>query len=558
MTKQETTGRPSIEEVPSAEERDILRQYREDAEELARRLLYRAHYGNVRAIAEDMLGAILRGEIDGPDALDERLHEEADSACTYTSTNVRTLYASENWEAGLDDMGADLLADAEDCGTLFGRLAYFAMRADIRERLALVAEDSAPGLDIDDEDTYPANRSEDPSEGLCECEDPGCACGGTCAEDATTALRRIDMDGEPVRFCEDCAGDALDSGVFSTVDEDDDDEPDDEPAPGDYVVESNGFRLSVGIVEGAHVGDFAEDEDAEDAIREHRASTSPDFFPEVWSVSDHGNVSRYAEDGFPWEAPAPEFDREAVEASAARTAFLFVWIDAEANAGRCYPGARLDDIAPEFVPGRFRAWARDVVTGALGATTEGDGIAAAWARADAETLGRALALSVGGWTDGLGEQDLPEPVGLPRMDADGRLWVDPADFREDPPSVEDLRRIAAPTAGDVAERIRAAIEEDSPEDALEQADGLLGGFGVESIDLPAPDDDSDDGTVRYVNLGDTYCATLAYVEDVYGSRFIVGAWGSLLEQAEEERTYATGETRCAYCGDWGCDEHGEE
>lgn len=103
------------------------------------------------------------------------------------------------------------------------------------------------------------------------------------------------------------------------------------PRRGDYVVESNGFRLSVGIVEGAHVGDFAEDEDAEDAIREHRASTSPEFFPEVWHVSDHGNVSRYAEDGFPWEAPAPELDREAVEASAARTAFELVWIDARAR-----------------------------------------------------------------------------------------------------------------------------------------------------------------------------------------------------------------------------------
>ena len=59
---------------------------------------------------------------------------------------------------------------------------------------------------------------------------------------------------------------------------------------------------------------------------------------------------------------------------------------------------------------------------------------------------------------------------------------------------------------------------------------------------------------------DTYTATLAYVEDVYcpGGRFLVTDWGSLLEQAEQERTYATGETRCAYCGDWGCDEHGDE
>jgi len=365
------------------------------------------------------------------------------------------------------------------------------------------------------------------------------------------------MDGAPVRFCEDCGGDALESGLFGSAEDDDDEPEDDEPAPGDCVVESNGFRLSVGIVEGEHVGDFAEHEDAEDAIREHRARTSPDFFPDVWYVSDHGDVSRYAEDGFDW---TPPLDREAVEEAAAREAFVLAWIDAEAEAGRTHPGERLDDVAPEHVPGRFRAWARDVVAGALGATTAGDGIAEAWARADAEDLGRALALSCGGWTDGLGAQDLPEPVGLPRMGEDIRLHVAPEDFRSDAPSAEDLRRIAAPTAGDVAERIRAAIEEDSAEDALELADGLLGGFGVESIELPAPDDDTEGGTVRYVNLGDTYAATLAYVEDVYtpGGRFVVADWGSLLEAAEEERTYATGEVRCAYCGDWGCEEHAEE
>ena len=116
MTKQETNDRGPVHETLSNEERDILRQYREDREELGRRLLYRAHYGAVGAIAEDVLGAILRSEIDGPEALDERLHEEADSACTYTSTNVRTVYASENWDAGIDEMGSDLFGDAEDCG----------------------------------------------------------------------------------------------------------------------------------------------------------------------------------------------------------------------------------------------------------------------------------------------------------------------------------------------------------------------------------------------------------------------------------------------------------
>lgn len=79
-------------------------------------------------------------------------------------------------------------------------------------------------------------------------------------------------------------------------------ELEDKPAPDDYVISSNGFRLSVGIVEGSHVGEFAEYDEAEDAIREHRARTSPDFWPNVWSVSDHGNVSLYSEDGFDWRA----------------------------------------------------------------------------------------------------------------------------------------------------------------------------------------------------------------------------------------------------------------
>jgi len=259
------------------------------------------------------------------------------------------------------------------------------------------------------------------------------------------------------------------------------------------------------------------------------------------------------EDTYP--ANAPKLDREAVEASAARAAFVLTWASAEEEQGRTYPGEDLDDVAPEHVPGRFRAWARDVLAGALGATTEGDGIADAWARADAEELGRALALSCGGWTDGLGEQDLPEPVGLPTMDADGRLSVDPADYRADAPTAEDLTSAAgrATDPEGAARCIRIAIEDgEDAEDVLTLADGLLGGFGVESLDLPAPDDDSDGGTVQYVNLGDTYTATIAYVEDAYtpAGRFLVTCWGSLLEQAEEERTHSTGETRCAYCGDW--------
>ncbi len=551
MTHAETTDRASALEALTADERDILRQYGEDAEELGRRMLYRAHYGTVRAIAEDVLGAILRAEIDGPEALDERLHEEADSACTYTSANLRAVYASENWDAGPDEMGADLFDGVEDCGTLFGWLAFFAMRADIRERLGLMVGDvegSAAGLDLDDEDTYPANRTADEdAEEVCECEDPGCACGGTCAEDATMTLQRIDMDGAAVRLCDDCAGDASESGVFGTAD---DDEGDEEP-DSRWGLCADGGLLCPTCADGGNGSLAATELDPE----------CPD--DDQWRIVERGEVHENAECAhcgyrgcYDDEDPTPDLDRETVEDAAARTAFVLAWASAEEDQGRTYPGEDLDDVAPEHVPGRFRAWARDVLAGALGATARGDGIAEAWACADAEELGRALALSVGGWTDGLGEQDLPEPVGLPSMDADGRLWVDPADYRADAPSVEDLTSAAgrADSPEDAARRIRTAIEDgEDAEDVLTLAGGLLCGFGVESLDLPAPDEDgSPCGSVRYVNLGDTYTATLAYVEDAYTpeGRFLVACWGSLLEQAEEERTYATGETRCAYCGDW--------
>jgi len=352
--------------------------------------------------------------------------------------------------------------------------------------------------------------------------------------------------------CESCGRDPKRAG-FATCE--DCAEEEERPAPEDYVVSSNGFRLSVGIVEGAHVGEFAEHEDAEDAIREHRTRTSPDFFPEVWFVDDHGGARRYSSEGFAWNPPAPELDRETVEASAARTAFVLAWADAEERDGRTYPGEDLDEVAPDYVPGRFRAWARDVLSAALGATAPGDGIADAWARADAETLGRALALSCGGWTDGLGEAELPRPANLPHLDADARLFVEPSEFRADVPSVEDIKRAAGRAADpdSAAERVRTAIEDaESAEDVLALANELLRGFGVESLELPAPDEGADAGTVRYVNLGDTYRATLCHVEDSYtpGGRFLVADWGSLLEQAEEERTYSTGEVRCPNCGDW--------
>lgn len=54
----------------------------------------------------------------------------------------------------------------------------------------------------------------------CECSDPGCgSCSGKCKERATERLRRVDMAGTPeCAFCEGCADDAFESGVFSSID----------------------------------------------------------------------------------------------------------------------------------------------------------------------------------------------------------------------------------------------------------------------------------------------------------------------------------------------------
>jgi len=53
---------------------------------------------------------------------------------------------------------------------------------------------------------------------LCECSDPGCpVCYGACKEVAIEVLYRADMDDETgTMMCEDCAADALESGLFYT------------------------------------------------------------------------------------------------------------------------------------------------------------------------------------------------------------------------------------------------------------------------------------------------------------------------------------------------------
>lgn len=86
--------------------------------------------------------------------------------------------------------------------------------------------------------------------------------------------------------------------------------------------------------------------------------------------------------------------------------------------------------------------------------------------------------------------------------------------------------------------------------ALEKANEILGGFGIEG--LPPVDGDFRKGRgMSYVNMGDTYDETIAFDEET--STFSISCWGDWLEQAEEAYTEETGKIRCPYCGEW----HGE-
>jgi len=58
----------------------------------------------------------------------------------------------------------------------------------------------------------------------CQCRDPGCpVCSGLCRQPADSALFRVDMEdrtGTPM--CAGCADDAMECGLFTTNDPDDD------------------------------------------------------------------------------------------------------------------------------------------------------------------------------------------------------------------------------------------------------------------------------------------------------------------------------------------------
>ena len=152
--------------------------------------------------------------------------------------------------------------------------------------------------DDDDDDEWTGSDIVVPTgSGYCHC---------ACRDCPDVAMTDVRPDGVHVRgLCGDC-----DDATCDPTGSDDCQRSDaygvETPNCGDYVISCNGFRYHVGVCEGPHVGTFGDVDDADNAVRSHRATTSPEFWPDVWRVSDHGNVD--VVDDFDWTLPSDPTD----------------------------------------------------------------------------------------------------------------------------------------------------------------------------------------------------------------------------------------------------------
>lgn len=84
----------------------------------------------------------------------------------------------------------------------------------------------------------------------------------------------------------------------------------------------------------------------------------------------------------------------------------------------------------------------------------------------------------------------------------------------------------------VARQIRAAMDNadsyKSVDNALDTINMLLHGYGVESIRDNQFKGYYCDIGILYVNMGDTYCSTVAY--DTRSGNWIVASWGDIVER----------------------------
>jgi len=110
------------------------------------------------------------------------------------------------------------------------------------------------------------------------------------------------------------------------------------------------------------------------------------------------------------------------------------------------------------------------------------------------------------------------------------------------PSEEEIRKafpkLDSGKAHELAEALEAAFAENADEDAvdeaMETADEILGGHGVEGIQGEGAFIDKywRDTILLYVNLGDTYDTTICY--DTEEEAFFIGSWGDFYEKWSNE------------------------
>ena len=74
-------------------------------------------------------------------------------------------------------------------------------------------------------------------------------------------------------------------------------------------------------------------------------------------------------------------------------------------------------------------------------------------------------------------------------------------------------------------KILVKLNIEDPEEYLELVNELVGGFGVESVEVG-------DHRLLYVNTGDSYDSTLTYDESEWAYR--IGSWGDWVELREEQ------------------------
>jgi len=225
-----------------------------------------------------------------------------------------------------------------------------------------------------------------------------------------------------------------------------------------------------------------------------------------------------------------------------------------------FSGCEITEICPDTIPGEFLEFTRVSVLRILLEASDSD--LKAWAEfEDDDRIGSDFYMDAVGHGVGLEDRDLPSFdcfTETPPVDSQ-ELEDTNGEFLTPTPAELNARDIGAKGKRDrdatckaVAGVWRAWLADHiAGWRALELSSELIGAYGWERVQLPAPDGDTPRGSFEYVNTGDTYAGTVGILDDWRGVRIVCATWGDIYEQAERERTERTGQTRCPHCSEWG-------